>query len=131
MEPDECAPTAVQVWGAFSMFDVQTGGYSDVAKGYLYYAVPKDTSAAIIQNNKAIAAEWMDLKAVAGTSEVVGFAGRRGPFGRVRPATEKPGNPDAYPNLNIGVVRLSQHVWARAAWYTDMASALKRAASGR
>lgn len=128
MEPDECAPTRVQIWGAFSFSDLETLGYSPVAAGYLYYSVPRDTTAAIAQNNKMIAAEWMDLKAVAGTGEVVGFGGRRGPFGRLRAASEKPDNPDAYPPLNMGVVRLSQHQWARAEWYADLSAALKRAA---
>jgi hypothetical protein len=128
LEPDTCAPTRVQIWGAFSFSNPQTGGYTDVMTGYLYYAVPPDTSAAVANHNKVIAAEWLDLKAVAGTNEVVGFAGRRGPLGRVRPATEKPENPDAYPALNTGVVRLQNNMWARATWYTDMAAALKRAA---
>jgi hypothetical protein len=30
--------------------------------------------------------------------------------------------------LNTGVVRLRNNVWARAAWYDDMAAALRRAA---
>jgi hypothetical protein len=128
LEPDTCAPTRVQIWGAFSMSNPQTGGYTDVMTGYLYYAVPPDTNAAVMANNKVVAAEWLDLKTVAGSGEVVGFAGRRGALGRVRPGTEKPENPDVYPALNMGVVRLHNNNWARAAWYTDMAAALKRAA---
>jgi hypothetical protein len=131
MEPDECAPTKVQIWGAFSFADPRTGGYGDVQKGYLYYVVPKGATAAIEQNNGKICnAEWIDLKGVATTSEVVGFGGRRGALGRVRAATEKPDNPDVYP-LNMGVIRLRNNQWASQAWYTDLAATLQRAAAGR
>lgn len=134
-EPNNTEPTSVQIWGAFSMsktpLAVDGGGgagYTDVMSGYLYYAVPADTSAAIVQRNKIILNEWMDLKAVAGTNEVVGFAGRRGPLGRVRPANEAPREPDAYPLQNTGVIRMRDNMWARATWYSDMAAALRTAA---
>ena len=134
-EPNNAEPSRVQVWGAFSMsrspLAVDGGGgagYTDVMSGYLYYAVPGDTNAAIVQRNKIITNEWMDLKAVAGTNEVVGFAGRRGPLGRVRPASEAPREPDTYPLQNTGVVRMRDNMWARATWYSDMAAALRTAA---
>ena len=131
MEPDECAPTKVQIWGAFSFADPRTGGYGDVQKGYLYYIVPKGATPAIEQNNGRMCnAEWVDLKGLAGSAEVVGFGGRRGALGRVRAATEKPDNPDVYP-LNVGVVRLRDNQWAVGAWYTDLAASLKKAATGR
>ena len=104
-------------------------GYTDVMSGYLYYAVPADTSAAIVQRNKIITNEWMDLSAVAGTNEVIGFAGRRGPLGRVRPANEAPREPDTYPLQNTGVIRMRDNMWARATWYSDMAAALRTAAA--
>lgn len=134
-EPNATEPSRVQVWGAFSMsrtpLAVEGGGgpgYTDVMTGYLYYFVPSDTSAAVIQHNKTVLNEWMDLKAMAGTNEVVGFAGRRGPLGRVRPASEAPRDPDAYPPQNMGIIRLRDNRWAQAAWYSDMAAALRTAA---
>lgn len=133
-EPNATEPSRVQIWGAFTMSRtaaaVEGGGagYTDVMSGYLYYAVPADTSAAVVQRNKIITNEWMDLKAVAGTNEVVGFAGRRGPLGRVRPANEAPRDPDAYPLQNTGVIRMRDNMWARATWYSDMAAALRTAA---
>ena len=128
LEPDESAPARVQIWGAFSLSDPETGGYTDAMKGYVYYAAPQGTSAEIVRNHKLVTAEWIDFKSVAGTGEGVGFASRRGPLGRVRPATEKPGSPDPYPSLNTGVVRLRSLTWAGAAWYSDMAAALRKAA---
>lgn len=134
-EPNPTEPSRVQIWGAFSMsrtpLAVDGGGgagYTDVMTGYLYYSVPADTSAAIVQRNKIIMNEWMDLKAVAGTNEVVGFAGRRGPLGRVRPANEAPRDPEAYPLQNTGVIRMRDNRWAQATWYSDMAAALRTAA---
>jgi len=134
LEPDSCAPTRVQIWGAFSMSTtpaaIDGGGarYTDVMTGYLYYSVPADTNAAIVQRNKTITNEWLDLKTLAGTNEVVGFAGRRGPLGRVRPASEAPRDPDPYPLQNTGVIRMRDNMWARATWYSDMAAALRTAA---
>ena len=131
MEPDECAPTKVQIWGAFSYADPRTGGYGAVQRGYLYCMVPKGATPALDQSNGRISgAEWADLKVLVGSSEVVGFGARRGALGRVRPATEKPDNPDVYP-LNVGVVRLRDNQWAVGAWYTDLAASLKKAATGR
>ena len=134
-EPNDTEPVRVQIWGAFSMsktpLAVDGGGgagYTDVMSGYLYYAVPPDSSAAIVQRNKTVLNEWMDLKAVAGTNEVVGFAGRRGPLGRVRPASEAPRDPEAYPLQNTGVIRMRDNRWAQATWYSDMAAALRTAA---
>jgi hypothetical protein len=134
-EPNDNEPVRVQIWGAFSMSRtpaaVEGGGgagYTDVMSGYLYYAVPSDNNAAIGQRNKVILNEWMDLKAVAGTNEVVGFAGRRGPLGRVRPANEAPRDPEAYPLQNTGVIRMRDNRWAQATWYSDLAAALRTAA---
>jgi len=134
-EPNNAEPSRVQIWGAFSMtktpMAVDGGGgsgYTDVMSGYLYYALSSDNSAATVQRNKVITNEWMDLKAVAGTNEVVGFAGRRGPLGRVRPASEAPRDPEAYPLQNTGVIRLRDNKWAQATWYSDLAAALRTAA---
>jgi hypothetical protein len=137
-EPNDTEPARVQIWGAFSMsrtpLAVEGGGgagYTDVMTGYLYYFVRADTNAAVIQHNKIVTNEWMDLKTVAGTNEVVGFAGRRRPLGRVRPAGEAPRDPDPYPTQNIGVIRMRDNTWAQATWYADMAAALRKAAAGR
>ena len=129
-EPNDTEPTRAQIWGAFSYYNPQTNGYTDVMKGYVYFAIPADAGAAASMQNRQITAELMDLKAVAGTKEVVGFAGRRGPFGRVRPTTETPQSPDVYPALNMGVVRLSNNKWAVGDWYKDLANALRTAAGG-
>ena len=130
-EPNDTEPTRAQIHGAFSYYNPQTNGYTDVMKGYVYFAIPPDAGAAVTNQNKLITAEWMDLKGAAGTREVVGFAGRRGPCGRVRPSTEAPQNTHDYPPLNMGVVRLSNNRWAVGDWYKDLANALRTAAGGQ
>lgn len=126
-EPDECAPTRVQVWGAFSKADNQSRGYANVETGYLYYVVPKGPES----NGVVCQREWMDLKAVAGTGEVVGFGTRWGsPLGRVRRANLKVEDPDPYP-MNNGVWRITQNRMAVGDWYPSLISALRKAAGSR
>jgi hypothetical protein len=76
-EPNERAPERVQVWGVFSLAD---GGLdrplttSAPARGYLYFKMPAATSGmATPADVTTIRREWNDLKAVAGTGQVVGF----------------------------------------------------------
>ncbi len=55
------------------------------------------------------AAEWSDIKSVAGKSEAVGFGTRWGRTKiRVRPASEAPASPDTYES-NIGVVKIGKY----------------------
>jgi hypothetical protein len=109
-EPNETEPTAVQIWGAFSL---ATPGSSDAAKfgdpasndsygavqtGYMYFTCPAG-------RNPVCRAEWADLKSVARSDNVFGFGARWAANGRVRAADEKPAAPDTYP-LNVGVVKI-------------------------
>jgi len=83
-EPSEANPTAVQIWGAFSLavprssdgaqqkpegsFGSLTNGdiYAAVQKGYLYLSCAKGKETTCRN-------EWTDLKSVAGKHEIVGF----------------------------------------------------------
>ena len=126
MEP-EAAPTTAQVWGACA---TAVGGqdedgkwvpgwYAPAKKGYLYYKAP--------QGQEALARrEWNDLKKMAGTGEVVGFASRRQNVGRVRLSGEQPRDPDVYP-IHNGVAKLSGQ-YAGLASYDGLILALKKAA---
>jgi hypothetical protein len=117
LEPNDTAPTAVQVWGVFSLANRvnNVAGYGAPEPGYLYYNCVK------FQDAKCTA-EWRDLKAAAVKGEIVGFGSRYAPSGRVRKAGEKVASPDQYP-LNNGVVKVA------ADMYPDMVKALKAAAS--
>ena len=100
LEPGDC-PERAQIWGACAL--ANRYGYQAPTRGYFYYAVPtgqEDTARR----------EWLDLKAVAGTQEAIGFGGRNRNMGRFRALNEAPAKPDVYP-LNVGIVRLRDSVW--------------------
>jgi hypothetical protein len=102
-EPSESSPQRIQVWGTFALWKGEpfTGSmeYSAPQCGYMYYAV---AGAAI---TKVEHAEWMDLKAIAGTGQGVAFGQRYKPTGRVRSQSEKPDKPDPYP-LGVGLTKV-------------------------
>lgn len=97
LEPTD-QPLRAQVWGTCALADRQTQSYQPAVKGYLYYSLPAG-------KEEAARAEWRDLLRLAGTNEPVAFGARHQPTGRMRPATEAVGAPDAYP-IQMGVMRL-------------------------
>ena len=99
-EPSEANATRVQVWGAFALSDGRSGeGYLPAQYGYMYFSI-----ATVLE--QAGRAEWMDLKKVAATGDVIAFGGRYLANGRIRKAADKPGAPDAYP-IHRGLTRLA------------------------
>jgi hypothetical protein len=79
-EPSEQAPERIQIWGVFAVVDgglTRPGATSQPQSGYLYFKLP-DGSA-----RSSARTEWMDLKAVAGTGQAIGF-GNWGFVGRVQ-----------------------------------------------
>src|SRR4029453_11411541 len=85
LEPDGEAPTAIQVWGVFSIAAATRGSdYQPAARGYPYFNVGRN---AVMARR-----EWNDLKQVAGTGQVVAFGTRWDGVPRLRPAAEKPAN---------------------------------------
>ena len=100
LEPPDC-PERAQVWGACAVARSRTNQFERAAKGYFYYSIPAG-------REEAARAEWMDLKAAAGTGAIVGFGGRVAPAGRFRAGDEKPASADVYP-LNMGVVKLAEY----------------------
>jgi hypothetical protein len=83
-EPNETAPTRLQVWGAFAFVEGLPGPgltVSPAARGYLYFRLPTaDDGETRVTRPDTIRREWTDLKAVAGTGRAVGF-GSWGYFG--------------------------------------------------
>jgi hypothetical protein len=78
LEPSEGNPQRIQIWGAFALADrADRNAYSQPVRGYLYYTLPG-------QKNDVALAEWKDLKASAGTGQIIAFASRYSPTGRVR-----------------------------------------------
>jgi hypothetical protein len=99
MEPDDGTPQRIQIWGVFSIADTRNADdYLPAERGYLYFALPG--GAALARR------EWADLKAIAGTSQIVAFGSRWESRPRLRTGAEAPGAPDVYP-INVGVVRVN------------------------
>ncbi len=105
MEPDATNPTTIQVWGTFAVTTGEHGTrgdtYQPAQRGYLYYSVNS-------RNARATLAEWSDLRAVAGTGQVIGFGSRFAPAGRVRRGSETASGPEEYP-MGFGLVRVTKN----------------------
>jgi len=98
-EPNGEAPDQVQVFGVFSVgIRENPNDYQPARAGYLYYRAAKDPQIA--------RREWADLKAIAGTNQIVAFGLRWDGVPTLRAATDKPANPDPY-TLNAGVVKVA------------------------
>ena len=102
MEPNDQAPQRIQVWGVFAMASPENGNdYLPPARGYLYYTLPSSAQLAL--------KEWADLKAVAGTGQIVAFGTRFHSSPRrvrLRNAEERPESPDAYA-MDIGLRKIT------------------------
>src|SRR6266702_2245231 len=99
-EPNETHPERVQVWGAFAIAEGYGYTYKNAERGYLYYKVNSD-------NPTACRNEWADLKAVAGTGQIVAFGSRYGEKGTLRKKEKKPENPDDYP-VAMGMTKVKE-----------------------
>ncbi len=115
LEPNDTAPERAQIWGVFVLADKQRGTPIFPAKrGYLYFQLPAEgVWREGVPRDVVTRREWNDLKAVAGTGQMVGFGsswvgnGTSAPGDpyRVHPASELPAAPSPYV-LNTGVVKL-------------------------
>jgi hypothetical protein len=97
-EPNETAPERIQIWGAFALPTKNNRNDYDAAqRGYLYYSLTPG-------KEEVCRKEWADLKAVAGSGEIVAFGSRFQPS-RLRKAKDKPTDPDVYP-LDHGLTKM-------------------------
>jgi hypothetical protein len=89
-EPNATAPERIQIWGAFALASKQDyNSYDPAQRGYLYFSLKPGKEDVCLK-------EWADLKAVAGTGEIVGFGSRSLPT-RLRKAADTPADADVYP----------------------------------
>jgi len=100
LEPSEANPERIQVWGAFAIAEGYGYTYKKAERGYLYYKLNPDKSVACRN-------EWADLKAVAGTGQIVAFGSRYGEKGALRKQEAKPENPDVYP-IAMGLTKVKE-----------------------
>lgn len=104
LEPNEQAPTRIQVWGAFTFARPGKGDtYDAPVRGFVYYRIVGDKA-------DLCRREWADMKRTAGTGNVLGMGSRynRADLGTVRRASAKAENPDLYP-LGEGLTRVRRN----------------------
>src|SRR5262245_23594748 len=100
LEPNTNAPERIQIWGAFALASKQDRyNYDHAERGYLYYSLTPG-------KEEVCRKEWADLKASAGTGDVIGFGSRTLPRPRVRERDVKPTDPDPY-GVGWGLVKMS------------------------
>jgi len=120
--PDFTQPFPAGSYGTPNTGDV----YAAVKKGYVYAMCPRGKET-LCRN------EWADLQALAGKPDVIGFGSRWEMSVRVRPASEKPENPDVY-SLNVGLVKMGQYGntgMQNRSQYPDMIAALQAASRSK
>jgi len=100
LEPNETNPERIQVWGAFAIAEGYGYTYKNAERGYLYYKVNSEKPTACRN-------EWTDLKAIAGTGQIVAFGSRYGEKGTMRKKDVKPENPDVYP-VAMGLTKVKE-----------------------
>jgi hypothetical protein len=91
LEPDEKAPTRIQVWGTF-IFCKANATYDRPVSGYLYYTAEKG-------KEDACRKEWAKLQKLVADKHIVawGSCGRPKVDGHLREATENPKSPLLFP----------------------------------
>jgi hypothetical protein len=90
IEPNVRQPQTIQIFGAFVMAKGHGYEYDHAHPGYLYYKLKPGAETTCRK-------EWNDLRSVAGTGQIVGFASRYADQGRLRKTDEKASAPDVYP----------------------------------
>jgi len=91
-EPNEAAPTAVQIWGTFTFLQENKSTYGPPQRGYFYYAIAPGKEDRCRQ-------EWTKLKKLADAGQLVcyGFCNEPRVSGHLRKAADKPHTPDLFP----------------------------------
>jgi hypothetical protein len=107
MEPNEEAPERIQVFGAFAIASASnTNSFGAPVRGYLYYRVPAKLDNANDTDMQTARNEFRDLKAVAGTNQIVAFGGQWMGVPTVRKVDAPPQSPDLF-TLNVGIRKIS------------------------
>jgi hypothetical protein len=104
-EPNQEAPTRVQIWGTFSFLKKNTT-YGEPVQGYLYYALAKGKEEQCRQ-------EWARLEKLVADKHVVAFGlcGSPKVDGHLRQSAEKLRSPDVFPVTENGFT--NGDGWAR------------------
>jgi hypothetical protein len=101
-EPNAGKPERILISGVFIAAGETPDNsttYSAPQRGYLYFALPKS-------DEELARREWVDLKTVAGTRQVIGLGSSWGTKVRVRKLSEDAKSPGDYPFGN-GIVKIN------------------------
>jgi hypothetical protein len=99
LAPNPETPQTIQIFGVFSLATPSNpNDYQPPARGYLYFKLVGDEALA--------RREWVDLKEIAGTRQIVAFGNRRQVKPRLRIANEAPDAPDPY-TTGMGLNKVS------------------------
>ena len=94
-EPNADSPERIRIWGAFAVATRHDkNNYDAVRRGYLYFRAA--------DSRELARREWNDLKALAGSTNIVAFGSRFGQSVRVRAEGETPQAPDKYV-MGVGI----------------------------
>ena len=131
-EPNEQAPTRIQVWGLFVWVDgglEKPGPINLPQRGYMYFKLPVNSAQAADTKK-----QWAEIKTLAGTEQIIAFGGWNyaGPFEdlyipvtggqedvRVRKQADAPAKPITYP-IKPGLVKI-----ANDAGHSDLVNLMK------
>ena len=107
IDPSPDAPGTIQIWGVFSAAKPpRMNEFLPAARGYLYYRLPGNP-----QYRTVALREWNDLKALAGSKDIVAFGSLFVGAPTVRKPDERPQSPDEY-SLNVGIRKMSDQTSA-------------------
>ena len=102
-EPNEHAPTRIQIWGTFALLNGTRGAYGEPVDGYLYYAATPGKEA---ESRK----EWAKLKKLVAEQHLIayGMCGEPKVSGQLRKPTDKVEAPVAFPLAEPGFANADQ-----------------------
>jgi hypothetical protein len=91
LEPDEKAPTRIQIWGTF-IFCKNNASYDRPVSGYLYYKAGSG-------KEEVCRKQWAKLQKLAADKHIVafGFCGHPKVDGHLRKAGQEPSSPVVFP----------------------------------
>jgi hypothetical protein len=107
LEPDDAAPTRIQIHGTFILLDQTNESYGAPRRGYLYYAAQQGKEADCRK-------EWADLRRLVSDKQIVAFGICCRPKidDQLRSPGEKVTSPDTYPPGQGGFTPATRHVSA-------------------
>jgi hypothetical protein len=102
-EPNEDAPTRIQIWGTFALLNGTRGAYAEPVHRYLYYAATPGKEAECRK-------EWAKLKKLVAEQHVVtyGMCGEPKVSDQLRKPTDKAEAPSAFPLVATGFANADQ-----------------------